>query len=137
MKEKAVITNIRPAGDAHQVVQVRGGTTGHMHRPCETCPWRVDAVGEFPAEAFLHSAHTAYDMAMNTFACHTAGVEHPKTCAGFLLRGADHNLAVRCGLRDGKYMPVDDGGHALHDSYRDMAEANGVDPQHPALTRCR
>lgn len=30
------------------------------------CPWRVDATGEFPADAFRHSAETAYDMATET-----------------------------------------------------------------------
>jgi hypothetical protein len=42
------------------------------------------------------------------------------------------------GYITGKYKDdVHDGGHDLHDSYRDMAVANGVDPDDPALGRCR
>jgi hypothetical protein len=65
--------------------------------------WRVDANGEFPAEAFRHSASTAYDMAQHTFACHESGSKKPATSAGFLLRGADHNLAVRLGFMTGRF----------------------------------
>ena len=62
------ITDIRPAGDDHQVVTVTSDTPhGYRRKPCSTCPWRVDAVGEFPAEAFRHSANTAYDMADKQF----------------------------------------------------------------------
>lgn len=32
-------------------------------------------MGEFPAEAFRHSAPTAYDMAESGFSCHSAGTE--------------------------------------------------------------
>lgn len=134
----ARITEVRPAGDAHQVVTVEGGGGAYRKKPCDTCPWRVDAVGEFPAEAFRHSAPTAYDMAQNTFACHSSGTEKPATCAGFLLRGADHNMAVRLGYMMGRYKnDVTDGGHELHESYRAMAIANGVDPEDPILKECR
>lgn len=95
-------------------------------------------MGEFPPEAFVHSASTAYDLAENTFACHQSGAEKPAICAGFLLRGADHNLAVRLGYLKGTIKPdVKDGGHVLHANYREMAIANGVDPEDPALTKCR
>ena len=71
--------------------------TGHLYRrnPCAKCPWRVEAVGEFPAEAFKHSASTAYDMSDRVFGCHDSGTSKPATCAGFQLRGAYHNLRVR------------------------------------------
>lgn len=131
------ITLVRPAGDEHQVVTVEGGGSGHCKRPCADCPWRVDATGEFPAEAFRHSASTAYDMAQNTFACHQAGTGKPKTCAGFLLRGGDNNLTVRLGHMQGKFRDVSDGGHALHADYRAMAIANGVDADDPVLAPCR
>jgi len=95
-------------------------------------------VGEFPAEAFRHSASTAYDMSDHTFACHQSGKEKPATCAGFLLRGATHNLAVRLGYMRGRFQgDVTDGGHELHESYRAMAIANGVDPEDPVLAPCR
>jgi hypothetical protein len=136
-KRPTKVTQIRPAGPDHQVVTVEGGNDGHCKRPCADCPWRVDATGVFPAEAFRHSANTAYDMAQNTFACHQAGTGKPKTCAGFLLRGADHNLSARLSYMAGKIAAVDDGGHALHDSYRAMAIANGVDPDDEILGPCR
>ncbi|MBZ9751788.1 DUF6283 family protein [Deinococcus sp. HMF7604] len=134
----AGVTNIRPAGPDHQVVEVHGRAR-HPHRPspCRTCPWRVDATGEFPAEAFRHSAPTAYDMSDRVFACHVAGAARPRPCAGFLLRGADHNLAARLMHLRGDVGPLSDGGHALHDSYRAMAVANGVDPDDPVLVPCR
>ena len=134
---KTRVTQIRPAGEDHQVVTVVGGGKGYCKRPCADCPWRKDATGEFPAEAFRHSASTAYDMAQNTFACHQAGAEEPRVCAGFLLRGADHNLAVRMGVMQGNYQGVSDGGHELHENYRAMAIANGVDPDDEVLGACR
>lgn len=137
MRKSSRIEKVRPAGRDHQVVTVVGGGDGYCKRPCADCPWRKDATGEFPAEAFRHSASTAYDMAQNTFACHQAGTTQPRVCAGFLLRGADHNLAVRLGRMQGNFDGVQDGGHELHESYRDMAIANGVDPEDDILAPCR
>lgn len=58
------------------------------------------------------------------------------TCAGFILRGAYHNLAARLrGLLS--VDDISDGGHELYPSYRAMAEANGVPADHPALVECR
>lgn len=142
------IVRTRKAGDEHQVTTVQGGRGAYRRRPCggqestperPGCPWRTDAVGHFPPEAFVHSAATAYDLAEHTFACHEAGVEAPAVCAGFLLRGADHNLAVRMRASAGLLEPreVHDGGHELHADYRAMAEANGVPADHPALAPCR
>jgi hypothetical protein len=132
------ITQIRPAGDDHQVVTVEGGKGTYRRKPCSDCPWRIDAAGEFPAEAFKHSAATAYDMASATFACHQSGKERPSICAGFLLRGAGHNLVVRLGFMRGRFKDdVQDGGFALHENYKAMAVANGVDPDDPVLSACR
>lgn len=59
-------------------------------------------------------------------------------CAGFLLRGADHNMSVRVGYMTGKYKnDVIEGDAILHESYKEMAVANGVHPNHPALAPCR
>ena len=136
-----LITDTRPAGHDHQVISLEGGSHGHRSTPCPQCPWRVDATGEFPAEAFRHSASTAYDMSERMFGCHASGTDKPTTCAGFLLRGADHNLAVRLACITGRLDPgtVSDGGHALHADYRAMAVAvaNGVDPHDPVLKACR
>lgn len=72
---------------------------------------------------------------MRRFACHTSSAEEPLTCAGFLLRGADHNLAIRTSGED--YGAVDDRGLDLYDSYAEMATANGVDPADPVRAPCR
>lgn len=142
MPKKTIITNTRAAGPDHQVVTTvspsKEGLRTYRRKPCSDCPWRKDAVGEFPAEAFVHSAGTAYDMAEQTFACHQSGVNKPAVCAGFLLRGADHNMSVRIGHITGAIQDdVSDDGIELFDSYRDMAVANGVDPEDEALKPCR
>lgn len=136
--KRTIVLETRPAGEDHQVVSVRSAKKSYRKQPCSDCPWRVDTVGEFPAEAFRHSARTAYDMSEHVFACHQSGSEKPSACAGFLLRGADHNLAIRLRQISGEYKgDVSDGGVALHDSYVGMAVANGVDPDDPCLTPCR
>lgn len=132
------ILQIRPAGDDHQVVTVEGGGGHYRRKPCGDCPWKVESTGIFPAEAFRHSASTAYDMDTHTFGCHQTGHKRPATCAGFLLRGADHNLSVRLGFITGRYQDdVSDGGYELHDDYRAMAIANGVHPNDAILKPCR
>lgn len=131
------IVDVREAGENHRVVTISGEHAGHCKKPCPTCPWRKDAVGIFPAQAFRHSAPTAYDAAPTLFACHTSGVAQGKICAGFLLRNALNNLAYRIGFAKGRFRNVSDGGHELFDSYREMAIANGVDPNDPVLTACR
>ncbi|MDH0071275.1 DUF6283 family protein [Stenotrophomonas maltophilia] len=132
---------VRQAGPDHQVVTVQGARAAddrYCKRPCPDCPWRIDAVGKWPADAFRASAETAYDMASHTFACHSAGADKPRLCAGFLLRGADHNLTVRLDrMRNRQRDDVEDGGHALHASYADMAIANGVPADDPVLAPCR
>jgi hypothetical protein len=138
MKSRARITGKRPAGPDHQVVSVEGGAGLYRREPCGGCPWRIDQIGAFPADAFRHTANTAYDMAKETFACHESGVDKPAICAGFLLRGALHNLSVRLKCARGQLGDdVRDGGHALHANYRAMAVANGVPPDDPALAKCR
>lgn len=142
-KSKSEILEVRPAGDDHQVVTVKRDAerkTGHLYRrkPCAKCPWRVDAVGEFPAEAFKHSASTAYDMSDRVFGCHDSGTSKPATCAGFLLRGAYHNLRVRMAYLTGEIQDdLEEDGLELFESYREMAIANGVDPDDPVLADCR
>lgn len=142
-KSKSEILEVRPAGDDHQVVTVKRDPerkTGHLYRrkPCAKCPWRVDAVGEFPAEAFKHSASTAYDMSDRVFGCHDSGTSKPATCAGFLLRGAYHNLRVRMAYLTGEIQDdLEEDGLELFESYREMAIANGVDPDDPVLADCR
>jgi hypothetical protein len=135
----ARITRTRVA-DANNVVHtVKGGARSYRREPCPGCPWRVDNTGAFPAAAFRISASTAYDGAFNMFACHESGPGKPATCAGFLLRNADNNIGARLAISAGRIdlRQVHDGGHELHESYRAMAEANGVDPADPVLAPCR
>lgn len=133
------ILRTRLADAFNQVVSVVSSGFAYRRKPCAQCPWRVDQTGSFPAEAFRISAPTAYDMAISTFACHMSGVRKPTTCAGFLLRNADNNLAVRLKISKGDYDPskVKAGGLDLHASYRAMAVANGCDPDDPVLASCR
>jgi hypothetical protein len=136
-----VVQAVRPADAHHQVLTVVTGKqdSALQHRPCACCPWRKDAVGEFPPEAFRHSARTAYDLAQTAFGCQAAGSAAPRTCAGFLLSdSADHSLLVRLQrMRRGGLEGVDAGGLDLFPTYREMAEANGVSPDDPVLAPCR
>ncbi len=143
------IVDTRPVGEgadgeefavSTMVSPIEPGVRPYALTPCSTCPWRIDQpTGRFPAQAFRESAHTAYDMAERTFACHKTGAAAPRTCAGFLLRNADHNLAVRMGAAMGRYKlhEVSDGGLALYRDYRSMAVANGVPADDPTLRPCR
>lgn len=132
------VLEVRAAGPEHQVVSVSSGSHAYRREPCPGCPWRVDNTGIFPPQAFQHSARTAYDLSEHVFGCHESGTEKSATCAGFLLRGAAHNLRIRMGYCQGRFADkVTDGGHRLHENYVAMAVANGVDPEDPALAPCR
>lgn len=137
--KKTTIVAVKPAGPNHQVLSVKGGASGYRRKPCETCPWRKDAVGEFPAEAFRITAHTAYDASFEMFSCHSSGSVKPAVCAGFILNGSLHNIGMRLAMSANKIDPcqVTDGGAELFDSYRAMAIANGVGPNDPILASCR
>ncbi len=77
-------------------------------------------------------------MAPTTFACHMSGADKPATCAGFLMRGAQHNLAVRIAYSTGKIKDdLEEGDAELFESYREMAVANGMDPNDERLKQCR
>ena len=137
IKQTKVAGRVGP--DLYGVTTVEGGRASYRREPCAQCPWRRDVpTGAFPAEAFRISANTAYDMSTHQFACHMSGADKPATCAGFLLRGAAHNLSVRLALSDGRIDPAQlRETSPLYDSYREMAEANGVAPDDPALAKCR
>ena len=117
----------------------KGESYRYRREPCAECPWRKDApVGAFPAEAFRISADTAYDQSQRSFACHMSGSERSAVCAGFLLRGAEHNIGIRLRYAGGDIEPGSVKSDVeLYESYREMAEANGVDPADPKLARCR
>ncbi len=112
----------------------------HAKKPCTECPWRTDvAPGRFPPERFATLAASAYDMSHVIFACHKSPDGREFACAGFLMRGAGHNLACRMAGANKRLdrREISDGGHPLFDNYREMAEANGVLPSDPALRDCR
>lgn len=141
MAPVTIITGVRPAGLDHDVLTLvtTGGKFAYRRRVCSGCPWRKDApVGEFPAEAYRHSANVAYDMSDHKFGCHMSGRSNPRTCAGFLIAGAFHNLAVRLALFAGTFDPDKVSTDVeLYEDYRAMAVANGVDPNDPVLKGCR
>lgn len=143
MKREVEIGETKIASADYGVTSIttRGAKRQAARRqPCEQCPWRMDVPTEvFPPEAFRISAPTAYDAAMSTFACHMSGAEKPATCAGFLVRHAVHNLAVRFSLH-GERIDLDkitDGGFPIYPTYREMAVANGVAPDDPVLAPVR
>jgi Family of unknown function (DUF6283) len=103
------------------------------------------AVGKFPPEAFRLSARNGarfdpanVDEAFHMFGCHSSGTEKGATCAGYILRGSD-GIGWRIGVATGEFVPsmVSDGGVALFESYYEMAVANGVATDDPALDGCR
>ena len=101
----------------------------HARRPCDECPWRRDVVtGRFSPDRYEALAETARDMARPLFACHKSEAGRDVTCAGFLLRGAEHNLTVRMAIFTKRYDPsnVSDGGIELYNDYTEMARANGA-----------
>jgi hypothetical protein len=108
-------------------------------QPCSECPWRRDQpAGRFPPERYQKLANTAYDMSLVQFACHKSLEGREIPCAGFLLKGATHNLGVRLAIYENRYdrgvlsSPVE-----LFDSFVEMAVFNGVDPEDPVLQPCR
>lgn len=141
IRRPSVTISVRPADDHHEVVAVKSppGTAKLYRRaPCSDCPWRLDSVGVFPAEAFRHSANTAHDMSSHTFGCHQSGTAKSAVCAGFLMSGADNNLAVRIARITGEIGDdVSAGGQQLHESYAAMATANGVGSDEDVLRLCR
>jgi hypothetical protein len=142
-KRVVEIQGAKVCSDEYGVTRMvsRGGDK-HVRcvKPCEQCPWRKDVpTGVFPPEAFRTSAPTSYDMSDSTFACHMSGQSNPRTCAGFLMRHATHNLSVRLSGMMGRINmdEVTDGGFPLYPTYREMAIANGVDPSDPVLAQVR
>lgn len=95
-------------------------------------------MGRFPAERYQALAATAKDMAINIFTCHKSEARVPVVCAGAILK-MHHNLSLRLMFSRGEIDPmsVSEGGHELFNDYREMAEANGVDPDDLALRGCR
>jgi hypothetical protein len=109
-------------------------TLAHCKRTCPECPWRKDVeVGRFPPERFVALAYTAEDMAQKVFACHKSPEDGHFACAGATLR-MQHNLRLRLARIDRSTIRADG---PLYKDYREMAVANGVPEDHPALAKTR
>jgi Family of unknown function (DUF6283) len=107
----------------------------HAKLPCVECPFRKDVpTGKFSPERFCALAHSAYDLALPIFACHMSKEGGEFACAGFLLQSAALNLSVRMSRQDFSHVSSP---YPLYETYREMAIANGVDPDDPALRNCR
>ena len=77
-------------------------------------------------------------MSMIQFACHKTQEGKEVVCAGFLLKGATHNLGVRLAISQERYNPeLVSSEVVLFESYVEMAVFNGVDPEDPILESCR
>ncbi len=139
LPEGLKVIGVTPAGDEHQVVTFTAKErSAFRDTVCPTCPWKKANAGRFPPEAFKHSARTAYDMSQHIFSCHSAGLKEPTTCAGFLLRGAEHNMSVRMAvIRKQLTSKPDEPDEPLFEGYRSMAIGNGVSPDDEALGACR
>lgn len=138
LKKQPEIIDTRRADENNVVVTIKNGGNAYREKPCPECPWRKENDGSFPAEAFRHSARTAYDMSQHTFACHMASLDHPVICAGSILASCD-NMSLRL-MEINDQLDRDrvtDAGADLHNNYRAMAEANGVSADDPILGPCR
>jgi len=108
----------------------------HAKIPCAECPWRRDVPpGKFPPKRFRLFAPCSYDAARQIFACHMRKEGEEFACAGFLLQSAAHNLSVR--LAKCRQMIEVSSPYPLYGTYREMAIANGVQPNDAALAYCR
>lgn len=135
---RAKVLKVTPADENNQVVTV-AGCDGYRKTPCVECPWRRSNAGSFPAQAYRISANCAEDGSMIKFGCHMNGATKAVSCAGFLLKNSTHNLGVRLSvsLKRIDFSQISDGGADLFDSYREMAVANGVPENDPAISNCR
>lgn len=118
---------------------VRPDAAAAQPRPCsgeKVCPWRRDApLGQFPPEVYVHSAPgNRLTGPSGWFGCHSSTAARLLLCAGWLLAGADGNAEVLALMDSGDLArPELPAGVELYDSYAEMAAANGVDPDLPAL----
>jgi hypothetical protein len=142
-RKRSAITQKRPADAVWGVTTLEyQGPPVAQRSPCagtERCPWRRDATpGTFPAEAFRLSAPTSYPDSDRRFGCHSSSAEAPRICAGWLLRGAFGNQQVQKLLEAGLIqVPTLPPGVELYDDYAEMAVANGVAEDDPALVPLR
>ena len=103
-----------------------------VHRPCDECPWRVDAEpGRFPAcryEALRET--TEQRLGAPLFACHKTPDGKERTCASWLAVVGHRHLGVRLAVAAGRLteaaLEPGEGWPELFGSYEELAEANGA-----------
>lgn len=107
-----------------------------VRRTCAECPFRRDvAPGRFPPARFIALADTAKPGGLPAvFACHKSAPGSEMACAGFLLTCGQDSNRVRLAQSFGALDMADIRSEApLYASYREMAVANGVPPDHRSL----
>ena len=109
--------------------------TAYQRRPCDECPWRLDAVpGRFPPERYaaLENTHGARGreapLGAPLFACHKTMEGRDAACAGFLAVEGYNHLGVRLVVLLGN-IPIEaltPGADwpPLHATYASMAGVN-------------
>lgn len=100
----------------------------HIKRPCDECPWRIDAEpGRFEAErwealaASSHDGHFGPQITDPMFACHKTPDGKERACAGWLaVEGANHPR-IRLGVMTGEVpecaLSPQEGWPALHPDF--------------------
>lgn len=148
-QSKGTIIRCEPVSDEWAVTTRAGSNVGtdpqkrFRKRFCKTCPWLKANVGRFPPRAFELSARTSYDIADSmkqgspAFQCHS---DPDRICAGYIksLNG-HHSLPVRMLAMEVPdiHDQIADPPSEPFDNYYDMAVANGVDPESPAIAKVR
>ncbi len=104
-----------------------------VNRPCDECPWRVDArPGRFSEERWTALLETSADPRLGSadmrapmFACHKTVEGRDRACAGWLaVEGAGHvgiRLAVFTGRLHAAALSPGADWPALHDNIRTAA----------------
>jgi hypothetical protein len=111
----------------------------YQKRLCVECPWRRSTpVGKFSADKYRELAGTAEDMSQRVFTCHMTPEHKPNACAGWIQQQGGHNLTIRMALIGGSLdLSEIEAEPNLYANYREIAIANGVDEDDPALEDIR
>lgn len=81
-----------------------------INRPCDECPWKVDAVpGRFTEERWRSLQETAHHprrgsapMHAPIFACHKTDQGRDRTCAGWLAQEGGGHVGIRIAVAQGR-----------------------------------
>lgn len=103
-----------------------------VHRPCDECPWRVDAEpGRFPSCRYDALRDTTVQrLGAPIFACHKSPEGGERACAGWLAVEGHRHISVRLACAAGRLDPAalepGDGWPVLYASYDELAAANAA-----------